>query len=378
MRYSHAGFACLFLLSSACESGGKEASKPKPSSNQQGAPRPPAVKPPAELPKQSTAAELRKPPEYWLPDLRERSLAEQKSYLLELLVRAEELNGKQALQIRQIFNQSERLGFGNPEVSQPAMTQQECFARTESSPARKADATCGHQNMVHLTSNPGSNCIDQFEFPNIQCEYPLVWVRASEAAALCEVLGKRLCDAHEWEGACAGKVGKPNDEYLYSRLPKGMGAEYRRNRRLLMEDWHNRPRELVWAYGGEEKPELCGRAARKSPKCGEASFTQCGTNNYPTGSFPECVSATGVYDQHGNVAEHMSFPLFPEELGGWGYTEMKGSWFIPTATHPDDCRWRAKNWHTTRITDPNSHNNYHLGFRCCVGPADALEDLPEK
>ena len=378
MRYSPAGFACLFLLGSACDGGERATPKPKPSSNQQGESRPPQPESPAAFPQQPAPLQPRKSPEHWQSDLRSRPLAEQKSYLLELLVRAEELNGEQTLRVRQIFDQSERLGFGNPDVSIPAMTQQECFARMESSPARKADATCGHQNMVRLTSDPRSKCIDQFEFPNIQCEYPLVWVRASEAAALCEALGKRLCDAHEWEGACAGKVGKPNEEYLYSRLPKGMGTEYRRNRRLLMEDWHNRPRELVWAYGAEEEPELCGRAARKSPQCGEASFTQCGTNNYPAGSFPECVSSTGVYDQHGNVAEHMSFPLFPEDLGGLGYTEMKGSWFIPTATHPDDCRWRAKNWHTTRVTDPNSHNNYHLGFRCCAGPADALDAAPEE
>jgi hypothetical protein len=46
---------------------------------------------------------------------------------------------------------------------------------------------------------------------------------------------------------------------------------------------------------------------------------------------------------------------------------MKGSWFIfaNEQTHPDDCRWRAKNWHTTPVDHWNSHRNYHLGFRCC-------------
>jgi len=77
-----------------------------------------------------------------------------------------------------------------------------------------------------------------------------------------------------------------------------------------------------------------------------------------------------VYDQHGNAAEHMNLPMKPEELGsrgGSGQTEMKGSWFIfkEAPAHPDDCRFRAPGWHATRITDPNSHANYHLGFRCC-------------
>ena len=50
-----------------------------------------------------------------------------------------------------------------------------------------------------------------------------------------------------------------------------------------------------------------------------------------------------------------------------GEPEMKGSWFIflQGEAHEDDCRWRAPDWHVTRIDDTNSHRNYHLGFRCC-------------
>ena len=50
-----------------------------------------------------------------------------------------------------------------------------------------------------------------------------------------------------------------------------------------------------------------------------------------------------------------------------GYTEMKGSWFIFDTyyAHQDWCRWRAPFWHGSRVMDPSSHHNYHLGFRCC-------------
>jgi hypothetical protein len=53
--------------------------------------------------------------------------------------------------------------------------------------------------------------------------------------------------------------------------------------------------------------------------------------------------------------------------GGHGMTEMKGSWFIfgTYEAHLDDCRWRAPDWHGGEVTSPNSHHNYHLGFRCC-------------
>lgn len=40
-------------------------------------------------------------------------------------------------------------------------------------------------------------CIDQFEFPDIPCEYPVVWDKAREAAQICAAQGKRLCDANE-------------------------------------------------------------------------------------------------------------------------------------------------------------------------------------
>jgi formylglycine-generating enzyme len=201
-------------------------------------------------------------------------------------------------------------------------------------------------------------CIDQFEFPNIACEYPLVWARANEAMALCKAVGKRLCDAHEWEGACAGTLRSVDREYAFGE------------RRIMMQYLHNKGREVVWAYGKEKNHALCATAAKKSPKCFAGGWHLCGTNDWPSGSFPECVSALGVYDQHGNVAEHMNFPMKPEELGsrgGFGQTEMKGSWFIfaQAEAHEDDCRFRAPDWHASSIDDPNSHRNYHLGFRCC-------------
>ena len=59
------------------------------------------------------------------------------------------------------------------------------------------------------------SCIDIFEFPNIPCTYPVVWTRAQEAAQICAAVGKRICDAHEWEGACAGALEPP--DYFFGR-----------------------------------------------------------------------------------------------------------------------------------------------------------------
>jgi hypothetical protein len=70
--------------------------------------------------------------------------------------------------------------------------------------------------------------------------------------------------------------------------------------------------------------------------------------------------------------------------GKLGQTEMKGSWFIfdTYEAHPDDCRWRAPDWHAGAVMSESSHMNYHLGFRCCrdLKPVERIteERAPEK
>jgi sulfatase modifying factor 1 len=305
------------------------------------------------------------------------SIPEQREALLQKMRRALSLDGSKLSAVRAIFSRSDWMSQGNPKISKHAMTRAECRQRRHGAPRlAEPDPRCGAANMVPLTPRNSSvvepvACIDQYEFPNIACEYPVVWVRADEASELCHALGKRLCDAHEWEGACAGSVRNPDDEYAWGQ------------NRITMEYLHNLGRDVVWAYGREQNHALCATGSKKSPKCLAGGFTLCGTNDYPAGAFPDCVSPLGVYDQHGNAAEHMNLPMKPEELGsrgGTGETEMKGSWFIfkEAPAHPDDCRFRAPGWHHTKVTDPNSHRNYHLGFRCCRDvpePAHPLERL---
>ena len=117
---------------------------------------------------------------------------------------------------------------------------------------------------------------------------------------------------------------------------------------------------------------MCGTASHKTPGCPGGGWNKCGSNTYPTGDFPACHSSLGVYDLNGNAAEHMNLPLDPSQMASrgskqLGYTEMKGSWFVfdTYRAHEDWCRWRAPFWHGTRVMDPDSHANYHLGFRCC-------------
>ncbi|HEY5958034.1 MAG TPA: SUMF1/EgtB/PvdO family nonheme iron enzyme, partial [Polyangiaceae bacterium] len=293
------------------------------------------------------------------------TLSEQRDEFYRLLAYGGGHGAFQIEQIRAIVEASPYFGQGNPLVTRHPMTREECRRRREKMPVVGDDARiCGSPNMVALYDPDREEpahaklCIDQFEFPNLACEYPVVWVRASEASRICHILDKRLCDAHEWEGACAGKLRSPAKEY--ESWVNRLNAEY----------FHNQSRVILWATRQKPDARTCGTGALKSPGCVDASWEHCGTNSYPAGAFPRCVSAFGVYDLHGNVAEHMNLPLNETQLGslgGSGETEMKGSWFAfdEYHPHPDDCRWRAPAWHATPIESESSHFNYHLGFRCC-------------
>jgi formylglycine-generating enzyme required for sulfatase activity len=274
------------------------------------------------------------------------------------------LSADQMARVRAVFAASSILSQGNPRISQHPIGRAECRAAIAERPLRPGDAACGAPYMVAVGDRDGAGsasaevCVDQFEFPNIPCEYPVVHVSAREAAQLCEAVDKRLCDAHEWEGACAGDLDPPEREYAW-------GKDRRTMRRL-----HNAARTRVWAYGPEKNHAKCATTSYKTPGCPGGGFNTCGSNTFPAGAFPDCVSPVGVYDLHGNAAEHMNLPIAREQLtssGGSGATEMKGSWFIFSRyeAHEDDCRWRAPDWHPSAVMSTHSHGNYHLGFRCC-------------
>lgn len=319
------------------------------------------------------------------------SLSPQKESLFNDIKQTHDLPEDKAIKLRQILESSSGLHQGNPEISSHPITQKSCLEKTggiASFDNKDFMKICGHRFMAPLydpsTQKPedASSCIDQFEFPNIPCSYPMVWIKAQEAQRICEAVGKRLCDAGEWEGGCAGSyqletVAGPTASYtslseLEKTSPKALQSLHDQSRSA-----HNKQRKILWAYGAKENKDLCAIGSTKSSGCDEAVtsgkdiYNKCGSNTYPAGSFPQCVSKLGVYDQHGNSAEHMNLAFKPSELtrnGGTGVTEMKGSWFIFKIfkAHNDDCHWRAPFWHGTTLMSNHSHEFYHLGFRCCA------------
>lgn len=296
-----------------------------------------------------------------------KTFAEQRAQLYTTMERELGLGEKTMSRIRDIFEGSPLLGQGRPDDTVHPMSRQECRDIRAKADVVEADPRCPRPNMVPIynpaageTAESATTCIDQFEFPNIACEYPVTYASALEASELCEAVGERLCDAHEWEGACAGAMLPPEQDYRWDQVSRPM-----------MTMMHNASRPITWAYGPQEDKKRCGEWSFKNETCDPSGLVRCGSNTYPAGAWPECVSPFGVYDQHGNAAEHMNLPLNASELtsrGGSGQTEMKGSWFIGGrgTLYPDDCRFRAPDWHPSPVKMEGSHRNYHLGFRCCA------------
>lgn len=305
-------------------------------------------------------------------------LVAQNETVLKQIQTVHALTDSQMMLIRRIFERSGYIGQGNPALTKHPMTAEECEAKLRllnvNYENAQFEAICGDKYMAplydpaHQKPEDAKACIDQFEFPNIPCVYPIVWVRAKEAAEICAATGKRLCDAHEWEGACAGDLEEP--DYRFA-LAEGVAPNVAVRK---MKEAHNvwYQAEKGWSYGPQYRKGICATGSFKSPNCQGGEWANCGSNTYPVGAFPDCHSVLGVYDLNGNAAEHMNLPLAENQMASrgsqrLGYTEMKGSWFIwdTYRAHEDWCRWRAPFWHGSRVLDDHSHHNYHLGFRCC-------------
>jgi len=319
-----------------------------------------------------------------VPAQRTLSRAEQNAELLRELQQVHGLTDEQMARIRAIFAGSPVIGQGNPAITHHPLTRAQCLQRLDQQHIVYAnprfERICGRKYMAPLY-DPGKQrpedataCIDQFEFPDVPCDYPVVWVKAREAAQICAAEGKRLCDTDEWEDACQGEREAPDYRFDLARgVPPEVGIR-------RMREAHNRAHQADerWSYGPSYERGICATGSFKTPGCNGGSWSGCGSNTYPDGSFPLCHSPLDVYDLNGNAAEHMNLPLSPDQMSQLGsttlgYTEMKGSWFIfdTYRAHPDWCRWRAPFWHGSRVMDPHSHANYHLGFRCCNSLAPA-------
>jgi sulfatase modifying factor 1 len=184
-----------------------------------------------------------------------------------------------------------------------------------------------NDDMVYIERDKQKFCIDRYEFPNKQGEYPISAIDAHQAESLCESVDKRICSYGEWYQAC---VGKENLRFSYG----GSHKDYCNDNKT---GWVHPKWELMGS------PEWKGYA--KTLYKGE-----------PSGGRQRCKSDEGVFDLLGNVREWVKDPSAP-----YGYVIPGSYWYGDMQTDPNihlSCKYVIRN-HAA------SFGSYEFGARCC-------------
>ncbi len=242
-------------------------------------------------------------------------LKQQNEVIFRQLKEVRGFSDQQVAAVRKIFEKSGYIGQGNPAVTEHPVTPEQCLDKVKQAGVtyenKRFETICHGKYMAPLY-NPAKEkpedakvCMDQFEFPDIPCTYPVTWVKADEAAQICWAVDERMADAHEWEGACAGDLEPP--DYRWDLINSSMSPV---DAAETMRSAHNRQDAPTksWSYGPEYKTGVCGTNSTKNAGCNGGDWKGCGSNTYPTGDFPACHSPLDVYDLNGNAAEHMNIP----------------------------------------------------------------------
>ena len=157
-------------------------------------------------------------------------------------------------------------------------------------------------------------CIDRYEFPNQEGEYPKNNVTFDEAKALCAQLGKYLCREPQWEYACQGA-----------------------------ENW-------LYSYGSQFVESNCHTESTK----GDHPFSR-------SGQYPKCRSPQGVFDLNGNLSEWVDSTWSQNNTTRVNWKTLRGGTIESKTHYGQDCTSRhghhQKNW-----------RNSDDGFRCCAEP----------
>ena len=306
-----------------------------------------------------------------------RTLREQRAELFATMAREGDFDAAEIAAVAGIFAGSPLPRAGQPR-RHPAPDDARASAASaraaaglapDGAPAlRRAPTWCRSSTPTRARRRTDAKvCIDQFEFPDIACEYPVVYAtRARGGRAL-----RRGRQAHLRRARVGGRLRR--------RAARARGrVRVRRAAAAARPGSTTTTREMRLGLRAEKDHALCatGDAAR-ARGCTGGGWTLCGIEHLPGGRVPrmrEPVRRLRPARQRGRAHEPPARARRSSRAAAApGQTEMKGSWFVfqRQEAHEDDCRWRAKDWHPSKVIDRESHRNYHLGFRCC---ADVTSD----
>ena len=173
-------------------------------------------------------------------------------------------------------------------------------AQAAAAPAVARPGRCG-AGMVQVDDF----CVDVFEHPNRPGHVPVANLNLDASRKACEGRGLRLCTAKQWERACTGGRGR------------------------------------AWPYGSSYQLHRCNYALVKHNDLPEAS---------PSGTYPGCVSADGVFDLSGNLWEWVDVGDGRGEMRGGGLNVSAGYGGCQAAAYPHP-----------------DFQTFETGTRCC-GP----------
>ncbi len=159
---------------------------------------------------------------------------------------------------------------------------------------------------------------------------PQGYISGDEAADACAAAGKRLCTSDEWLAACQGPDGT-TWPYGDAHVADACNDTYPGGHPVIDLFGHSD----VWDMTHMNDPGI-----NQQPDTVE-----------PGGAHPDCVSAWGVYDLHGNLHEWVS------DAAG----VFRGGFYADAEINGPGCGY-ATTAHAT------SYHDYSTGFRCCADP----------
>ncbi len=175
-------------------------------------------------------------------------------------------------------------------------------------------------------------CIDRYEAPNEKGELPFALQTAYDGEVWCGEHHKRLCSEHEWVRACEGPHGR---RYPY-------GDQYR-------DDACNDDRPWIVVHWKTLAKWFGDAALEEAARLFQGDMS---------GARADCVSAEGVYDLTGNVAEWVRRSE-PSPRTGYDHV-LKGCYWAGCFKEP------RPNCSFTNGVHPGSFRTYEAGFRCCT------------